>query len=301
MNKHTQGLFGKFAVSRADGRDGPGGKHEHCQHFVLDLDHDKHALPAIAAYVESCRDEFPQLATDLQAKVQAKLTSDNAFITVPDVALPNGLFVPSFTVGKYLCSRGPLGTAQINATSAPWVDIDYNEARSACHAAGGQLITELQALAIAHDIAQQGINWTGGAVGEGGIYQGLHLGNFDSAQAADVVSDDPKERRWHQLSNGEQIFDFAGNAFTWVFDDVQGDEKGLVERPFAADSPSIATAPHPSRKKGMGWRPDAGDDWSGYALVRGGFWDDGGYAGVFRLDVVSPGSRVDRVGFRCTK
>ncbi|MRV72528.1 hypothetical protein GJ700_12490 [Duganella sp. FT92W] len=300
MNNQEQGLYEKFAVRRTDGRDAQGEKHEHCRYFVLDLDHDKHALPAIAAYADSCKDEFPQLAADLRAKALAKLVADNEFITVPDVTLPNGTVVPSFKVGKYLCSRGPMDVAQINATAAPWVHVDHNEAREACKAIGGQLITELQALAIAYDIARQDVNWTGGTIGEGAIYQGLHLGTFSSAQAGNVVSPNSNERRWHQLSNGQHIFDCAGNAFTWIFDNVQGDDAGIVTSEFSADSPSLTTAPHPRLKKGMGWRPEAGADWSGDALVRGGCWDVGDYAGVFRLGLGSPDYRSVDVGFRCT-
>jgi hypothetical protein len=64
-----RGLYGKFFVSRADGSSKKGGKHEHCSYFVLDWDHDKHALVAIAAYIRSCMREYPQLAIDLSKKL----------------------------------------------------------------------------------------------------------------------------------------------------------------------------------------------------------------------------------------
>lgn len=229
------------------------------------------------------------------------MSNNNLFVTVPTITLPNGVTVPSFQVGQYLCAKGEDGAAVVSATAAPWVRINYAEAGQACTAIGGKLITELQYLAIAHDIAAQGINWTGGKVGVGGVFQGLHQGHVDVAQPGDFVSNDESERRWHQLSNGEKVFDFAGNAYSWVFDDVQGDEQGLVARAFAEESPSIATAPHPCMENGMGWRPDAGSNWSGGALVRGGFWDDEDGAGVFYLGIGWPGSRVGFIGFRCTK
>lgn len=301
MNEQAQGLYQKFNVTRTDGRHAEGEKHAACEYFVLDISHDKHALPALAAYAASCKDDFPLLAADLRSKTVASTIADNAFITVPETTLPNGVTVPAFQVGKFLCSKGPMDIPQVNALAAPWVEIDYAEARQACAGAGLALITELQALAIAHDIASQGINWAGGAVGEGNVFQGLHKGKVSCAQHADFVSDDPDERRWHELSNGERIFDFAGNAYTWVFDDVQGDEQGLVAKAFAEDSPSIATAPHPSMKKGMGWRPPAGRDWSGFALVRGGYWNGGDVAGVFYLDGDWPDYRSGGIGFRCTK
>lgn len=64
------GIYRKFQVTRTDGSCAPGGKHHGCVHFVLDLNHDKHAIPAIKAYAESCRAEFPQLAADLDAFIR---------------------------------------------------------------------------------------------------------------------------------------------------------------------------------------------------------------------------------------
>ncbi|MFZ3286227.1 MAG: hypothetical protein WA191_05210 [Telluria sp.] len=236
-----------------------------------------------------------------QKNEETKMSNSNLFVTVPAITLPNSVTVPSFQVGQYLCAKGEDGTAVVSATAAPWVRINYAEAGQACAAIGGKLITELQYLAIAHDIAAQDINWTGGKVGVGGVFQGLNEGNVDAAQPGDFASDDESERRWHQLSNGEKVFDFAGNAYSWTFDDVQGDESGLVAKAFTEDSPSIATAPFPSMENGMGWRPDAGSNWSGDALVRGGCWNDEDYAGVFRLGGDWPVYRYGVVGFRCTK
>lgn len=233
--------------------------------------------------------------------VAVAAVEQSLFVTVPDVTLPNGVTVPSFQVGQYLCSEDENGDAVVSATGEPWVEIDYHDAKSACEAAGFKLITELQYLAIAYDIANQDINWTGGRVGEGALFQGLRNDTVDEAQPGNFEPEDPDERRWFELSNGERIYDISGNAFSWVFDDVQGDEEGLVAKPFAEDSPSIATAPYPSMEKGTGWRPDAGRDWSGIALVRGGCWNSDGHAGAFCLDFGWPGFGGVGVGFRCTK
>lgn len=66
MNGQHDGLYAKYIVRRADGSDAPGEKHENCTYYVLDLTHDKHAIPAIRAYAESCREEHPKLAQDLE-------------------------------------------------------------------------------------------------------------------------------------------------------------------------------------------------------------------------------------------
>lgn len=65
-NKTTDlGLYGKYQIERVDGTSAPGRKHHKCEYFVLDLTHDPHAIPAIKAYADSCRNCFPTLALDL--------------------------------------------------------------------------------------------------------------------------------------------------------------------------------------------------------------------------------------------
>ncbi len=68
MTDATRGLYEKFEVKRTDGRSAPGEKHDGCEYFVLDLDHDPHALPALEAYANSCREQYPGLAYDLRLK-----------------------------------------------------------------------------------------------------------------------------------------------------------------------------------------------------------------------------------------
>jgi hypothetical protein len=239
--------------------------------------------------------------TSLQRSVPVVHSPTDLFITVPETTLPNGTLVPSFQVGQYACSQGDDNKAVITAEGKPWVRINYREARKACEEAGFNLITELQWLAIAWDASQQDCNWTKGNVGEGKLFRGIRNNKVGGPQPGVYKTGDAKERRWLTLSNGMQICDLNGNVFSWVFDDVQGDKEGLIAKPFTADSPSLATAPYPSLKKGMGWRPDAGANWSGFALVRGGCWCSGARAGVFRLNYDWPGGVSGVVGFRCTK
>ena len=300
MNARQQGLCQKFNVSRTDGSDQPGSKHYGAEYFVLDLSDDPFAIPAALAYAAACRADYPALADDLYRKAAEKSMATSEFITVPETLLPNGQVIPSFRVAKYLSSRGPAGIPVSSATGAPWVEINYHEAVAAASGVGLNLLTETQALAIAWNVSQQDINWTGSKVGEGNLYQGLHQGAFDSAQPGNVESDEAEERRWFELSNGERLYDVAGNTFSWIFDDVHGDEQGVVVCRFESDDISLQ-APYPSMEKGMGWRPDGGRDWSGNALVRGGCWGSGSDAGAFDLGYGWPDVRGGDVGFRCTK
>jgi hypothetical protein len=68
----SKGLYNKFNVERTDGKSEVGQKHFRCDYFVLDLtgDHDPFALPALKAYAEACKDEYPALYVDLQNKIR---------------------------------------------------------------------------------------------------------------------------------------------------------------------------------------------------------------------------------------
>lgn len=224
----------------------------------------------------------------------------NCFVTVPETKLPHGLIVPAFEVGQFACSQGDDGKAVVTAEGTPWVRINFADAKAACEAAGVKLITESQWLAIAWNASQQDCNWTKGKVGEGKLFQGIRKNKVDSAQPGNFVPASRKERRFLTLSNGAQVCDFNGNVWQWVFDDIQGDDAGLVAKAFAEDSPSITTAPFPSMEKGMGWRPSSGSNWSGTALIRGGGWSSERVAGAFSLYRDWPGGEWVNFGFRCT-
>lgn len=228
------------------------------------------------------------------------LIADEHFVTVPTTTLPDGRVVPSFQYARYPASKGADGRLVLDPAAKPWVSITYHNAAAACDAAGYELARETQELAVRHLVCQVDANWTGGKVGHGTIYQGLHRGTVGSAQAADYVAGED-ERSWHVLPNGERIYGLAGNIYTYVHDDVQGDERGLVAGRLNADSPSLMTAPHQSKQKGMGYRPDGDRGWSGLALVRGGCWHGGDDAGVFALLYAYPDNAGDDVGFRYTK
>ena len=63
-----QGAYRKFAVTRTDGSSAPGGKHEHCEYFVLDVDCDPHAAAALTAYANAAEATHPKLASDMRQR-----------------------------------------------------------------------------------------------------------------------------------------------------------------------------------------------------------------------------------------
>ena len=60
MNK--RGLYGKYRVEKTDGSP----LDPKAIYFTLRIDTDPHARAAIRAYIESCREENPELAGDLE-------------------------------------------------------------------------------------------------------------------------------------------------------------------------------------------------------------------------------------------
>lgn len=89
-----RGLYSKYSVRRVDGSSDPGGKHEHCMYYVLDLEHDKHAKAALAAYAKSCEKEYPKLAADLRGMVRPRRRYSAYFNTY------FGNIAPAFGKGK---------------------------------------------------------------------------------------------------------------------------------------------------------------------------------------------------------
>lgn len=231
---------------------------------------------------------------------------EHAFIRVPEVHLPCGIVVPTFEASTFLCSQAPdsrVPRAASLARLTPWVRVSYWEALAACRASGWSLITERQWLAIAHDAAGQNCNWTGGKVGLGKLKQGLRKRSILSPASGMYQPDDKSEARWKTLSNGQKLCDFGGNAWSWVYDDIQGGQEGVtgVVEP---DSPSVTTAPCDPRADGMGIFPKAGSArlvWDDRGLIRGGGCCSGKDAGAFALYAALLNGKYAMVGFRATR
>ncbi|MES2148624.1 MAG: hypothetical protein V4508_02415 [Pseudomonadota bacterium] len=250
---------------------------------------------------------FPTTAAGTTAANQvAAVMAENEFVRVPGRTFTNGFavpfVVPDFFVGKFLTGFNDDGSVSIGPDVVPTVRISYFDAAAKCAAAGVSMLTLAQSAVLALDVAEQAANWSGGAVGVGKLMQGLHLGTVSGAVAGTYVSPKESERRGFVLSTGEVVDDVAGHLFTWLRDDIHGDERGLVAvEGFPENSPVVSGAPFPSMQQGVGYYPDAGEDWSGNALFRGGCWYSNAYAGVFRLNLGSPGYSSSDVGVRCTK
>ena len=248
-----------------------------------------------------------------------------------------------FCVMKYE-AKNVSGIATSQITLTPWVDITWQNAKLECESlgAGYHLITDNEWLTIAKNVEQQPSNWNSSIVGTGFMYSGHNDGGPFKSLAASTDNDPyngtenvagSNQRRTLNLSNGEVIWDLAGNVWEWVNDSMPnasryhgGDQQWMSYNGDDGTGKVASLVPNlmlPSNGwnayQGMGRYYDgyslAGtynninespDFCTGYCsftavFLRGGNWYDGAYAGAFALilnDGPSHSGSYD--GFRCS-
>lgn len=224
------------------------------------------------------------------------------WVGVPSMNIPTGPSttrnVPAFCVMKYIPGNvGAVATSSASAT--PWVSINWADAQTKCAAstAGGRLIRESEWMALAHNLTGVDANWTGGAVDNGNIKDGLQNSEAGSAQPSTGTAATGGGRP-RTLSTGDVVWDIGGNVYQWTYNDLTGASSGQYGTSMPVEQVAV---PYASQTRGMGYYPAAGTNWSGYAPVRGGDWDHGTNAGPFRLDYHGPTGTSAGIGFRCTK
>lgn len=156
-----QGLFRKFEVRRTDGSDAPGGKHHGCDHFVLDVTHDPHALPAMIAYANSVKDTHPALAADMRHRYRLpEVAEPVASIEVRDGVmvrcnLPHGFTGPLYTTPQAAAPARPLSEEKVarlfDSERMRW-------ARSGAPAHESELVTSFAHAVIAEFCRVNGIS-----------------------------------------------------------------------------------------------------------------------------------------------
>ena len=141
-----------------------------------------------------------------------------------------------FCVMKYEAKNvGGIATSQ--AASTPWVSLSQTTTitNSTAACTGCHLITEAEWLTIAQNVLGVSSNWSGGAVGSGYIYSGHNDGSPWNALAADADDNNgyygtgnvatSSQRRTLTLSNGEVIWDFAGDVYEWTQSTIAGSQQ----------------------------------------------------------------------------
>jgi|GEM_PF-287631 len=261
----------------------------------------------------------------------------------PDASCPTGFIkVPGsvtygtsdFCVMKYE-AKNVAGVATSQAALKPWDYITQPDAITASNAActDCHLIQEAEWLTIAQNVLGVASNWSGGSVGSGYIYSGHNDqdpgGGDYKGQAADTNDNNgyyltnntapSNQRRTLTLSNGEVIWDFAGNDMEWTSGTTTEQPgitgAGLNVREWTAITNPGTHWPNPSpTTTGIsgagGWNSsngigkiDSNADESGVrGFLRGGGWGYGSSAGVLSLELhYSPGLSVAGCGFRAAR
>ena len=157
-----------------------------------------------------------------------------------------------FCVMKYEAKESS-GSPVSQGAGSPWVNVDQASALNACRSLGTgfSLTSNPQWMTITADAANMDTNWSGGQAGVGELARGHSDNSPTSACAAQdndafaFVQDTCdgsttgtfNQRRTHELSNGEMIWDISGNVWEWT-------------TYFTADKPTpVVSSTYTKRKK----------------------------------------------------
>lgn len=126
-----------------------------------------------------------------------------------------------FCVAKYEM-KNVSGAAVSQISSTPWGSITATNAMTACQVIGPgyDLISNAEWMTIARNVENVNTNWSSNTVGTGE----LSMGSYSFCDANHVYTDyscgpastNFQYKRTFDLSNGELIWDFAGNFNEWV-------------------------------------------------------------------------------------
>ena len=190
---------------------------------------------------------------------------------------------------------------------------------------GCGLISEAQWLTIAQNVLSNPVNWSGNAVGSGYIYSGhndyspsyLLTASDDSNGYFGTNDTSGNQKRTLTLTNGETIWDMAGNVWEWTSAQKIGGQPtgtpGTWREWTAVSGGTISPSPFPSTTglsgastwnstNGIGkiWSDSADNTLHGF--MRGGGWSNGSAAGVLSLNVGDPPtSAYYFIGFRVAR
>lgn len=231
-------------------------------------------------------------------------------------------------VAKYEMKKGSGDKAVSQAAGKPWMDITHQEAILACqkNGEGYDLIDNHTWTLLARDIASNKVNWDKENPYNGSLNIGHSDAIPDEALEASIKDEEScylkkercdlahwkLQRRTHQLSSGEVIWDFAGNAAEWIKDT---NEKKQIEAPQKYVSlvdvkdqryqnfgpkEQCETPQVEFNYCGLGyyWTHDVGRN----GIGRSGYWKHKApfMTGIFSLGVdVILEKRYDFMGFRC--
>lgn len=241
-----------------------------------------------------------------------------------------------FCVMKYDAKNDGSGNAVSVAAGTPWVNIAQAGAisKSAAACAGCHLMSEAEWMTIASSIISVPSNWSGGAVGSGYIFRGHGDSNPSGPLAASTddtngyygtgnsSASGTDQRRTLTLTNGQVIWDFAGNVWQWTSGDINANAQlGFAGESTAAwkqwNDPNLLMNGFPtigrpgtisaqvgswSTAQGIGMLQSNYGSSAVDGLMRGGSYGGGTYDGVLTLSSGNLPTVTDSsLGFRVAK
>lgn len=240
------------------------------------------------------------------------ISCPTGFIVVPGSTTYS---TSDFCVMKYEAKNDGSGKAVSVPGGTPWVNISQTSAITTAQAActNCHLITEAEWMTIAQNVLSVPSNWSTGTIGSGYIYSG-HNDNYPANALAASANDSDgyygtgnttgsNQRRTLTLTNGEVIWDLAGNVWEWTSGQTTGGQPGITgESAFGykewkaiTSNGNLAVNPFPSgtgissantwdaNTNGIGRIYSYASDASLRGLDRGGYWLDGSSAGLLAL------------------
>ncbi|MBX3034041.1 MAG: DUF4082 domain-containing protein [Bdellovibrionaceae bacterium] len=217
--------------------------------------------------------------------------------------------------------------AESRSGGTPWVGVTQAEAQAECRAlgAGYDLMSNTQWQAVARNIEQVAWNWSGAAVGSaGGLSRSIGMTAGTAAardaqacagtgQACDLSTWN-SHRRVQRLSNGQYVWDLAGNVAEilrgdWFTDPVFAPQDTALSQ-FSGARMKMSFGPQGNyaalNAEPFGGLGDGLGAASNGLLVRGGAWGSGNpgayNAGLFSVNTnVSFVTPNNSVGFRCIR
>lgn len=264
-------------------------------------------------------------------------TCPAGFIVVPG----NSTFGTSdFCTMKYEAKQDSSTVPISQASGVPWINISQTNAiaysANVAGCSGCHLITEAEWMTIAANIISVASNWSGGSVGSGYIYNGHANSNPASGLAADTndangmygitggTGNSPSynNRRTLTLTNGEVIWDFAGNVWEWTNAAINGGQQPGFSGEYSYswrqwNNSSLLMNGLPTLSQpgaisgtvaGYSSAQGIGEIFSNYgesgqrSFIRGGTWDSSNNPGVLTLNLsASPNGTYGDIGFRVSR